>query len=156
MNVLFLLFPPPAWTIPEVSLFFCNRRWATGNILTASILPLDTAHISKSVSAGRMEVRLHSADRYRAVTPPLIKRRHSDSFSEVWPPCSGGSCWGGNQTRTSGADPTQKTVGGKKGAVWPSLPQGVTRLYEVAAVTWRAWCLSRAAAINKDSSHLSN
>lgn len=58
---------------------------AVGNILIASILPLDTAHISKSVSVGRMEVRHHSADRYGAVTPPLIKRRHSDSFSEVRP-----------------------------------------------------------------------
>lgn len=100
---------------------------AVGNILTASIPPLDTAHISKSVSVGRMEARHHGADRYGAVTPPLIKRRHSDSFSEARPPCYPPTqtvAGGAEPTRTSGADLTQKMKEKKKARYDPPPPGG--------------------------------
>lgn len=52
-----------------------------GNIFTASILPLDTAHISEKCQhqdgAGRL--RHHAADRYGPVTVQLIKPRRGDS-----------------------------------------------------------------------------
>lgn len=66
---------------PEYSPSFSCFQSMVGNIFTASILPLDTAHISEKCQrqdgAGRL--RHHAADRYGPVTVQLIKPRHGDS-----------------------------------------------------------------------------